>query len=320
MNREWAVFSAVAIVAVMISGILVLGATQGLFGFASASGDDAEVRLQRVITTSGNEYVTADPALAPAAPGLPVASTVAALPDALAAANAEVEFEQSPTFSAPAAQDSLLTYEVGDAGEVTLRLSADDLTVEIVDPAPGWQLLDAVSGNGAVVVTLRGATDDMRFTATIVADEVQVSLVSVPLAAPAPAVAASTSTTYAVGDAGRVTLDIRNGHVTIVSVEAADGWIVSEIEEEHGGVEIEFARSGEEIEFAAVIKDGEIVTFVEAEQDDDDGRAYGRDDDDDDHGRAYGRDDDDDDDHDDGRAYGRDDDDDDDDEQEYDDD
>jgi hypothetical protein len=47
------------------------------------------------------------------------------------------------------------------------------------------------------------------------------------------------------------------------AVDAAAGWVVSEIDEEYDEVEIEFVGPGGKIEFAAALQDGQIATFVE---------------------------------------------------------
>ena len=253
MQRNWTVFSIVSIVALMLGGLAVVGATQGLFGFASSPAAVAEVRLQPVVTTAGDVYV------AEVAPGMPAPAVTSQLP-AASAPDASLP-EETPVAQTEA---NLVTYQLGDAGAVTLRVSADGLTVADVTPAPGWRLLKSQLTGGAVEVHLRGATDDVRFSAHIVADEIQVSLVSVPLTA-APAAAVDTSTTYAVAQAGLVRLDIRDGRLEVISVQPAAGWTVKEIEQEYGEIEVEFVGPGGEVEFAAALRDGEIVTYVEVE-------------------------------------------------------
>lgn len=241
MQGDWTVFSIVSIVALALGGIVVVGAAQGLFGFGSSSDGGTEVRLQPVVTTAGDVYV----------------AEVAPAPPAQAASLSE---------DPPVAQTeaNLVTYQLGAAGAVTLGVSADGLTVADVTPAPGWWLLKSQLTDGAVEVHLRGATDDVRFSARIVADQIQVSLVSVPLTS-APPAAVDTSTTYAVAEAGLVTLDIRDGRLEVISTEPAAGWTVKEIEYEDGEIEVEFVGPGGEVEFAAALRDGEIVTYVEVE-------------------------------------------------------
>lgn len=70
---------------------------------------------------------------------------------------------------------------------------------------------------------------------------------------------------YQVGDAGLVTLSVENGQLEVVSVEPGAGWTVEEIEEEDGEIEVEFSGPAGEMEFAAALQNGEIVTYVESE-------------------------------------------------------
>ena len=170
MNREWAVFSVVATVAVLAIGLVVVGASQGLFGFASASSGATGVQLERVVS---------EPT------GFAVEPT------------ATVPLQQTPARTSPA----------------VAQTPSDQPSVTQAPPAQ--------------------ALPDL--------------------------------TTYQVGDAGLVTLEIRNGRLTVVSVQPAAGWTVTEIEEEDGEVEVEFVGPSGEIEFAAALQGGEIVTFIESE-------------------------------------------------------
>ena len=114
MTREWAVFSVVTIAALMMTAILVIGATQGLFGFASASSD---------------QFVATDPA--------------------------------------PAAVESRTTYAVADAGFVTLDIDNDRLTVESVAPAAGWMVDEIERSSREIEVKLIGRGTAIEFAAAL---------------------------------------------------------------------------------------------------------------------------------------------------------
>lgn len=79
-------------------------------------------------------------------------------------------------------------------------------------------------------------------------------------------IAASTRTTYKVGDAGTVVLDAADGSLEVVSVSPGAGWTAQKIEREHNDVEVYFVSSTAKVEFTARLVDGRIVTDVETEQ------------------------------------------------------
>ena len=124
-------------------------------------------------------------------------------------------------------------------------------------------------------------------------------------------------TSFDVGDAGVVTVDVVGGNLVLVAAEPEPGWNVTKAEddsnddsdEQENEVEVVFASASVRVEFEAVFIDGRIVPRVEsssigttantvastiAEHDHDD-----HDDDDDRSGSSHDDDDDDDDDHDD---------------------
>lgn len=105
MNREWAVFSAVATVAILAIGLVVVGASQGLFGFASASSGTGGVELQRVVGDTSDLTIEA-------APREPVA---------------RAPQRNQPQASTAAAERT--TYQMGDAGLVTLEIRDGRLVV-----------------------------------------------------------------------------------------------------------------------------------------------------------------------------------------------
>jgi hypothetical protein len=80
--------------------------------------------------------------------------------------------------------------------------------------------------------------------------------------APAP----SQPTTFDVGDAGSVTVEVQDGRLTIVSATANSGWTVTKTEEESDGDEIEvyFETATVRVEFKARLSSGQIVPSVDA--------------------------------------------------------
>lgn len=107
-------------------------------------------------------------------------------------------------------------------------------------------------------------------------------------------IAASTRTTYKVGDAGNVVLDTADGSLDVVSVSPGAGWTAQKIERERNEIEVYFVSSTTKVEFTARLVSSRIVTDVETEQiatgttkpsyrddnDDDDDRYENHDDDD----------------------------------------
>ena len=100
---------------------------------------------------------------------------------------------------------------------------------------------------------------------------------------PGSNVSADTQTsTYNVGESGRVTLEITNGVLRVVSVAPNSGWTAKLPEYDDGEIEVTFYSGSLEVEFKARLVNGEIAVFVESEDESLDDR-YEQDDDDDDH-------------------------------------
>lgn len=100
---------------------------------------------------------------------------------------------------------------------------------------------------------------------------------------PGSNVAADTQTsTYNVGESGRVTLEITNGVLRVVSVAPNSGWTAKLPEYDDGEIEVAFYSGSLEVEFKARLVNGEIAVFVESEDESLDDR-YEQDDDNDDH-------------------------------------
>ena len=99
------------------------------------------------------------------------------------------------------------------------------------------------------------------------------------------------TSTYKVGDAGRVILEVRDNSLYVANVLPSADWKASRPEYDDGEVEVEFFSGSTEVEFKARLVNGEIKVFVESENEDEDDsyeREYKDDHDDD----EYERDDD----------------------------
>ena len=100
-----------------------------------------------------------------------------------------------------------------------------------------------------------------------------------PVAAP---VSATQSTTYNVGQSGRVTLEVRDGSLRVTSVTPNSGWSAKLPEYDDGEIEVEFYSGSLEVEFKARLVNGEVAVFVKSEDESADD-SYEREDHDDDH-------------------------------------
>lgn len=93
----------------------------------------------------------------------------------------------------------------------------------------------------------------------------------------------SQTSTYKVGDAGRVILEVEDGRLSVASVLPSNGWTAKAPEYEDGEVEVTFRSGSLEVEFKARLNSGDIQVFVESEDESNDD-AYEREyHDDDDH-------------------------------------
>jgi hypothetical protein len=88
----------------------------------------------------------------------------------------------------------------------------------------------------------------------------------------------NSTSTYKVGDAGRVILAMNNGTIQVVNVLPSDGWTAKSPEYDDGEVEVKFRSSTVELEFSARVKNGQIEVYVESEYEDAD-ESYEREDD-----------------------------------------
>ena len=111
--------------------------------------------------------------------------------------------------------------------------------------------------------------------------------------------ATSTTSTYKVGDAGRVILEVSNNSIRVASVLPAATWRAQAPEYDDGEVEVYFFKDSVKVEFTARLVNGQVKVFVESEDDsrDDSYEKEYDDRDDDDHDDDRDDDDDHDDDH-----------------------
>ena len=170
------------------------------------------------------------------------------------------------------------TYEVGDAGTVTLTNDGSQLEIVSVQQSEGWQIeIEAATGR-EVEVDFRSGTRRIQFNAELEDGEIRVrarervvtasTTQATTQTTPSTDAAASTSSasegtvTYEAGAAGTVTISDDGNQRTIVSVDAADGWS-HEIEVQAGGeVEMDFRNGGDRVQFNAELEDGEIRVRV----------------------------------------------------------
>jgi hypothetical protein len=169
------------------------------------------------------------------------------------------------------------TYEVGDAGTVTLANDGAQLDIVSVDQNDGWQIEIEVATGREVEVDFRNGTRRIQFNAELEDGEIRVrarervttataqATTSTTQGSTASTVAASEQTgtiTYEAGAAGSVTISSDGSQLTIVDVTAADGWS-HEIEVQVGReVEMDFRNGEERVQFNAEFEDGEVRVRV----------------------------------------------------------
>lgn len=154
-------------------------------------------------------------------------------------------------------------YEVaaGDAATVRFAVAGRQVTVQNLTVASGWQQVrddrrpeevDLSFVRDRTVVDLEAEVDDGRFDTDVDIDSP---------AAPA-------RITYPVADAGTVTVEVPgDDRVSLVSHEAAPGWVASvdERELDRGDVEIRFRNDGanRSVEFDADTDDGRLNVDID---------------------------------------------------------
>jgi hypothetical protein len=189
------------------------------------------------------------------------------------------------TASEQAVSGTETTYEVGDAGTVTVTNDGTQLEILSVVQNAGWQIEIEVATGREVEVDFRNGTRRIQFNAELEDGEIRIRAQERVVAATnttqsttsttaatqttgstAPATVASSSatgtTTYQAGAAGTVTISSDGSQLTITAVDAADGWS-HEIEVRTGReVEMDFRRGGDRVQFNAELEDGQVRVRV----------------------------------------------------------
>ncbi len=183
------------------------------------------------------------------------------------------------TASEQATTGAETTYEVGDAGTVTLTNDGSQLEIVSVQQNTGWQIEIEVAAGREVEVDFRKDTRRIQFNAELEDGEIRVRarerVVSVTSttqamtqgttstsAATGTVSAATDAVTYEAGVAGTVTITNDGSQLTITAVDAAEGWS-HEIELQVGReVEMDFRKGGDRVQFNAELEDGEVRVRV----------------------------------------------------------
>ena len=172
------------------------------------------------------------------------------------------------------------TYEVGDAGTVTLTNDGTQLEVVSVQQNEGWLIEIEVTSGREVEVDFRKDTRRIQFNAELEDGEIRIRarerVVTVTSTTQATTTQSTTSTTaatvaasaatgpvtYEAGAAGSVTITNDGSLLTITAVDAADGWS-HEIEVQIGReVEMDFRKGGDRVQFNAELEDGQVRVRV----------------------------------------------------------
>ena len=148
------------------------------------------------------------------------------------------------------------------------------VNTQILDsgPAESSASAAALAPASSVDITIPDTTpDETTSTTEPETTEVDTTMAAPPAAAdftsastqrnPAPP-ASGFLTTYNVGDAGVVTLDVVDGRLVLVNAAPKSGWSVSSEESNDDEVDVEFLSTTVRVEFSATFVDGQIVPKV----------------------------------------------------------
>ena len=150
------------------------------------------------------------------------------------------------------------------------------VNTQILDSAPAESSASAaaLAPASSVDITIPGPTSDetTRSTesdttgddTTTVSPPTTESVASATTQPIPPAAPSGFLTTYNVGDAGVVTLDVVDGKLVLVNAAPKSGWSVSSKDDDSSDdkVEVEFLSSTVRVEFSATFVDGQIVPKV----------------------------------------------------------
>jgi hypothetical protein len=198
---------------------------------------------------------------------------------ALGTANALV-LDTAPGSEATAREQAVAgvetVYEVGDAGTVTVTNDGARLEIVSVNQNDGWQIEIETAAGREVEVDFRNGTRRIQFNAELEDGEIRVRARERVITAATQATTSTTqgstastvavseqgAVTYEAGAAGSVTISSDGSQLTIVEVNAADGWS-HEIEVQVGReVEMDFRNGDERVQFNAELEDGEVRVRV----------------------------------------------------------
>ncbi|MCW4354115.1 hypothetical protein ONR57_12475 [Hoyosella sp. YIM 151337] len=151
--------------------------------------------------------------------------------------------------------DGDVVVSAGEAGAVLVRLDGDVLTLIDVVPEPGWEQVKLEQDPGEIEVDFVRGADTVEV-------EIEIDDGRLDIEVDTKTPATDGERTYPLEGAGSVTIDVRAGFVSLISVDVADGWVASVDEEElrEGEVEIDLRNSatGQTVEFDAEVDDGRL--------------------------------------------------------------
>ena len=170
---------------------------------------------------------------------------------------------------------ALVNTDLLDRGPAVSGVSAAILpppvTVDLTIPT----LPSTAAGTASTSTTPTSAASTPRSSSSVptTSSSVPTTATTLPGATPTSSTDAPPSgptgmlTTYNVGTAGSVTVDLINGRLVFVRAEANAGWTVTESEVDDDGdeVEVDFRSGDAKVEFTARYRNGAIVTDVEAQ-------------------------------------------------------
>ncbi len=150
------------------------------------------------------------------------------------------------------------------------------VNTQILDGAPAESSASAaaLAPASSVDITIPGTTPDETTPSTqpetTEADTTTMAPTTTEPTVPAknrraqPAAPSGFLTTYNVGDAGVVTLDVVDGRLVLVNAAPKSGWSISSEDEDSSDdeIDVEFLSSTVRVEFSATFVDGQIVPKV----------------------------------------------------------
>lgn len=197
------------------------------------------------------------------------------------------------TLQTTAVDATATTYEVPDAGTVTLSVENQSLVLIDVTPSTGWAATIDAQTTREIEIEFTTEGRHVRFDAELedgrirtrteervpveTGTEIRTDVTSPTLVSTASTSTSTTSITQAetsvdvsgsdetfdVRGAGTVTLRVEGSTLTLVDASPSEGWTVSIDEQTRREIEIDFRRSGSRIRFNGELEDDRIRTRVE---------------------------------------------------------